>query len=76
MMKGLGNMSPDGRTEGRTDGHNGDYMLHRNFSGSIKIEGNEKLDIISCTTRDTVSKTHKGYLRHPHIFNFTGVTEV
>ena len=26
-----------GRTDGRTDGQGGDYMLPRNFSGSIKI---------------------------------------
>jgi len=25
-----------GRTDGRTDGQGGDYMLPRNFSGSIK----------------------------------------
>ena len=37
MMKGLGDMSPEGRPEGRTDGHNGDYLLPRNFSGSIKM---------------------------------------
>jgi len=27
----------DGLTDGRTDGQGGDYMLPRNFSGSIKI---------------------------------------
>jgi len=26
------------RTDGRTDGQGGDYMLPRNFSGSIKIK--------------------------------------
>ena len=28
----------DGRTDGRTDGQGDDYMLPRNFSGSIKTE--------------------------------------
>ena len=28
----------DGLTDGRTDGQGGDYMLPRNFSGSIKKE--------------------------------------
>jgi len=28
-----------GRTDGRTDGQGDDYMLPRNFSGSIKIIG-------------------------------------
>ena len=28
----------DGLTDGRTDGQGGDYMLPRNFSGSIKIQ--------------------------------------
>ena len=28
----------DGLTDGRTDGQGGDYMLPRNFSGSIKIK--------------------------------------
>jgi hypothetical protein len=28
LMRSLGDMSSDGRTERRTDGHNGDTMLH------------------------------------------------
>ena len=31
-----------GRTDGLTDGQGGDYMLPRNFSGSIKTDNSDK----------------------------------
>jgi len=35
----------DGLTDGRTDGQGGDYMLPRNFSGSIKTNNLEVFTI-------------------------------
>ena len=42
----------DGWTDGRTDGQDGDYMLPRNFSGSIKTQWCAKLKTLFCDVVD------------------------